>query len=181
MNRVKEITALSILTLGFLLTGCISAPSRIQNTEVLNPDEGLLLILSDRKWLETDRKITPLIQLFYRPLGHWHNTGHVTFSDDENLALVRLPVGKYELNQASYVGGYLRFPEGTKFSIEAGKITYIGNFSLEVTWGFLFRPTRLVVTDNTEKAVKILAAKYPDVSDKYPIISEVLDLEIGRK
>lgn len=160
-----------------LLGGCYSAPVVQEDTKLKAEESGVgfVVAVSLRKWTDTDRLDTPLLQLLYRAAeGSRLQMSTITFQKDTDVVLQKLPAGEYVIYNSFFGFKHMLLPE-MRFRVVPGQITYVGDFNATVKYPKigLITSRSLNVVDNRNAAIEKLKRQYPQVAGAYQVRAEV--------
>jgi hypothetical protein len=161
-----------LVALLFLIVGCATISKEVSDGVSLAEDEGLIFATANLRYINTDRKDTPFLELSYAPGNGSPAMTKIYFGDRKEAMLVKAKAGEYVLTHSFFGFDLMSHRERIRFKVEPGKITYLGNFSGEVTWpkiGLLSK-RRLEVRSELERDKEFLTKNYPNVERKYSVL-----------
>jgi hypothetical protein len=161
-----------VVVLLFLVAGCATISKEVPDGAKIAADEGLILATVDLKYLNTDRKDTPLLELSYTPENGSPNMAKIFFGSGKEVMLVKAKTGEYVLTHSFFGFDLMSHRERLKFHVKPGKITYLGNFTGVVTWPKigLQSKRRLEVRSQLQRDKAVLIKNYPNTERQYAVI-----------
>lgn len=164
---MKKTIALLIFSTIFM--GCVTTSNEsIQNLE---SDKGIVL------FNVTSENISKL-ELYYKK--------NTSFSDLEGLInmnqtvmsknsydIILVKAGNYKFSKIQRDGKFIDFPENEGFTVEPGKITYIGDISINYEKIYFEETLNVEVSDKQDNTLNAAAEELPSIID-YEIINELL-------
>ena len=154
---------------GTMLSSCGTSTLNVTNDTVLRADEGLLVT--------TIHTNVPKYTLTLIEKDARSGTAAAFNSENpENFVIATLPAKAYSLAMFYQVGSLLinrtaSFGDGFDFTIEPGKINYIGDLRLTGDGAEL----RIRVADNSDDVETKLAERYAVLFKKYPMKKIVIE------
>lgn len=163
--------ALVLLSVGYL-TACVSTADSYtaSSDNGLAPDEGLMLMRVSTDW--------PLDKLVVTG-RHTYNLNQSSIdynTDNPDYVVVKLEAGDYRIERLrktaydSYIFYFdvEEYPDLWHFTIEAGKINYVGDF--EAKSASISRLRRLILRNRSSWAYEYMQRSLPQLLQQFPMV-----------
>ena len=155
---MKNISAFLIL---IFLCSCV-ATKKIKDTEDLGRDEGVLVVGLDTDWNGHNNPLLATLEILYlgandSALSH----RKLQFKGNNHILVTALPSQEYYFYRISFGNRYADLKEGARFEIKPGKITYIGEISMNLDLKLFSASGDIEVTDKWDETLSYLKEEYP--------------------
>ncbi len=159
------------------LCGC--ATTKIQDTQTLKQDEGVLVVGLDTNWQGHKNPLLTSLELVYNAVGDSSfNYRKMKFKGEKYILVATLPAKEYYFYQISFGNHYASLKDGSRFNIKPGEITYIGEVSINMDLKLFSVKGDIMVNDELEDTLDYLKENYPKILENRDIEKSLISMEI---
>lgn len=169
----KTFTILLIM----IICGCVT--QKIDDTQTLKQDEGVLVVGLDTNWEGHKNILLAPLELIYTGKGS-SSFGYkkLKFKGENHILVTTLPSKEYYFYQFSFGNRYASLKEHSRFEIKPGKVTYIGDISMQLDLKLFSAKGELEINDNWEATLDYLRENYPKIIENRDFEKSIIKMEL---
>jgi len=165
----KMIQNLAILSMLFIFSGCTTtAPLTAETAKKIEANEGYVTTTLHSNWKGNEGIMFENMRFIADHDGKG-KPASIKMRSNEDFQLLKLEEGHYTWREINIGNMYINLSEDSGFDVEAGKITYIGDITSEISVKlFSARSDRADITDREAENKEKLMQEFPNLVDEFP-------------